>query len=107
MSEKKTIQFDYIKTNNYKECLIDGAHGGITPSGKVQISFYNERPPIPKSIVHEITDDGKLGKEVSRESRDAIVRNVELTAYLDPKAAIALHSWLGKQLEHFGITPIK
>ena len=98
----KKIQFDYIKTTNYKECHIDGAFGGITPSQKLQVSLFSERPPIPKSITNELHDDGKLGKEVSRDTRDAIIRNVEVTAYMDRTVAISLYEWLGKQL---GIKP--
>ena len=103
----KKIQFDYIKTNSYKECLVDGAFGGITPSKRVQISLFSERPPIPKSITHELSDDGKLGKEIDRDTRDAIIRSVEFTAYMDAKTAVSLYEWLGRQLEHLGVTPIK
>ncbi|MCD6183169.1 MAG: hypothetical protein J7K01_02585 [Thermovirga sp.] len=102
----KKIQFDYIKANNYKECSIDGAFGGITPSKKIQISLFSERSPIPKSITHELDEDGKLGKEIDRDTREAIIRNVEVTVYLNSAAAISLHNWLGKQIENAGITPI-
>jgi hypothetical protein len=34
----KRIKFDYLKSNYHREILVEGAHGGLTPKGHLQMS---------------------------------------------------------------------
>ena len=90
------INFHYIKANQFRVIHADGVHGGLHPRGNIQMSFFSERVPIPKKVSHEIADDGRLGKEIvaERESRDGIVREVEVGVVMGVEEARALVKWL-------------
>jgi hypothetical protein len=93
------IKFDYIKSNFHRVIHADGAWGGITPRGTIILSFWSERPPIPKQIVHQVTPEG-LGEEIKgeREGRDAMIREVEVSVIMDIGAAKAFLAWLQEKV---------
>ena len=95
-SKPKTIKFDYVKSNHFRVIHVDGAHGGVTGNGLIQMALYNERMPIPQSTVQAITPENTLGDELSeaRVVRQAIVREVEVEALMDLNTATALLKWL-------------
>lgn len=74
-----SINFDYIKGNNFRVVHADGAFLGLTGEGGMTITFYSERQPIPRRVVHKVEADGKIGPEIpeQRVVRDAIVREAE------------------------------
>ena len=97
---------DYIKSNQYRVVHVDGFFGGPTPSGKILITVWNERFPIPKSVAYAADREGT--KEVSRTGREAaIVREVEVGCLMDPGTAIALMVLLESQLKQAGLLPKK
>lgn len=87
---------------------VDGAIGGPSPNGHLVVSFFSERAPIPQQTEHRVQlvagqkDAGVIGDEIpeSRISRDAIVREVEVSLVLDYKTALTIHRWLGSRLEN-------
>lgn len=97
----KRIKFDYLKSNYHREILVEGAHGGLTPKGHLQMSVFNERRPIPKQTVHPVTEDGTIGLEIldERLSRDSIIRSVEATLLMDIPTAKIIYEWLRKHIE--------
>lgn len=96
---KSTVNFDYIKSPQHRVVHADGVWGGVTPRGLISMSFWNTRGPIPRRIVQEVGPGGELGKEVSRESRDAIVREVDVGVILDLEVARSLAKWLEDKIE--------
>jgi hypothetical protein len=94
------IRFDYIKSNQHREILVEGIHGGLTPRAKIQMSLFCERQPIPRQIAHEF-DGLKLGPEILSErlSRNAIIRSVDATLILDIETAEIMHNWLGLKIK--------
>jgi hypothetical protein len=80
----------------YKEMHVDGAFGGITPRGFINLSFYAERAPIPKSTEFEITESGTVGKQIahSPDSKTGILREFEMGIYMDLNAAKSLLDFL-------------
>ncbi|MCF8079571.1 MAG: hypothetical protein K9K88_09850 [Desulfobacterales bacterium] len=103
--EKKTVTFDYIKTEQHTEFPVSGAHGGITPAGKIQISFYQERLAIPKQVKHELKEDFSLGDEIQEEriARNSFIRSVPMTFLMDPNTALGIYQWLGERLKDCGV----
>lgn len=68
----------------YREIHVDGAHGGITTRRLINLSFYAERLPIPKSTDITIDEKGKvLKKEASSDSKFGVLREYELGIYMD------------------------
>lgn len=96
----RTVDFEYIKSGDYRVIYADGVHGGPTPRGMVQLSFYAERTPIPRKIVHQILDN-QLGPELRdrRESRSGIIRQVAATVVMSLDTARSLREWLDEKIE--------
>jgi hypothetical protein len=100
MSEKpKQIEVHYLKTPNYRSYHVDGVLGGITPAGTLYIELFLQRWPTPKSILHEVNDDGTLGKELGRDSKTGLIREVEAGLTMDLAAAEVIHGWLGEKIK--------
>lgn len=95
----KSVKFDYLKGRDYRVVPVDGAFGGLTPSGKIFFAMYGERPPIPVQVEHELAGSGQLGAEVGRTSRDAIVRDVEFASVMTPETARSIADWLVKRAD--------
>lgn len=93
------VAFDYLKAPNFQSLRADGVIGGITPSGRIHMAVYSERPAIPRRLTHEINEDGKLGKIVEVQSRDSIVREMSADVFLDLHAAEKINEWLSQQIE--------
>lgn len=102
--EKKTIdqvRFHYIKSNSFRVIHADGAFGGLSPRGGIHMALYNERLPIPRETVHEVTPEGKLGKEIrpERVAREGIVREVEVGVVMSIDTTRSLIEWLTRKVE--------
>lgn len=94
------ITFHYIKSNSFRVIHADGMWGGISPSGHLQMAFYNERIPIPQMTVHAVDPVKRIiGEEEERLVRDGIVREVECNVVMSLEVSERLHRWLGVQIE--------
>ena len=91
--------FHFIKSNHFRVIHGDGAWGGITPGGNLAIVFYSERMPIPQSIEHEITQDGTLGQRTNLESKQGVVREMEVEVVVNLEAAKGILNWLRGQID--------
>ena len=89
-----SVEFHYIKSNSFRVVHADGVWGGTTPRGYIAMSLFSERAPIPRKLIHEIMPDGILGQETGRESRDGIIREVEVEVKVDLEMAKSLIQWL-------------
>lgn len=97
--EPRHVAFDFIKSPHFRAVRADGAIGGVTPSGQIHVAFYSERNPIPRRVIHSVGSDGKLGEEIGRESREAIVREMDFDLFLSLRVAKSVHEWLGARIE--------
>lgn len=94
------ISFDYLKSNYYREILVTGAQGGLTPRGNIQMTVFAERQPIPNQTVHGVNEDGRIGNEIKekRLTRQSIIRSVESTLIMDLDTAKNIMNWLKKNI---------
>lgn len=99
-SSQARIHFHFVKSADFRVIHVDGAHGGITPHGYIQMTMYAERTPIPQRTTHSVSAEGKLGQEITDErlSRDGAIRECEVTALMDLKTAAALRKWLDEKI---------
>src|SRR5215218_251428 len=89
------LQFHFIKSNAFRVVHVDGVWGGITPQLNIQMALFNERRPIPQSIVQEIQPDLSITEITSeRVERLGLVREVEIEAVLSVETARSLITWL-------------
>ena len=94
------LKFDYIKSNVFRVIHADGVIGGPTPRLSIHMDFWSERFPIPQQTVHEVNPDGGLGEELKeeRQSRKAIVREVEIGVVMDLDTAKSFREWLNDKI---------
>jgi hypothetical protein len=96
------MEFDLIKSNFFRVVKCDGAFGGLAPNGSIHMGVYSERNPFPRKVVHSI-EQGHLGPEIleRRETRKAIVRELEVDVVLDIAGAMVLRQWLDSRIEQY------
>lgn len=99
--EGRTVNFDYIKSPLFRSIHVDGAIGAVTPNGHIHLSLYNERPAIPRQIIHELAPDGQLGEEIPgrRVSRGGIVREMDVDVYMSVETVESLRNWLTDKID--------
>src|SRR5262245_46249155 len=99
--DEKSVRFHYVKNPHFTTIHVDGAIGGITPSGDLHVAFYAERLPIPTLTEFEIGPDGKLGEEIldARVSREGILRELLVDAFMDLRTATQLRDWFQRNVE--------
>ena len=83
--DANVIRFHFIKAEQFRNIHVDGAHGGVTPKGLIQVAIYNERVPIPREVVHTVSEDGHLGDDVRR-----VPTQLEALALLDHVVGLLL-----------------
>ena len=94
------LTFKYIFADDYNPIFVNGAWGGVTPSGEITISFYLERAGLPITETHEINDKGILGKVLEKIPKDQIVvRYIENGLVLTLEGAKAIHDFLGQRIK--------
>jgi hypothetical protein len=96
------LEFDLIKSNFFRVVKCDGAFGGISANGSIHMGVYSERNPFPTKVVHSI-DNGQLGPEIEtlRETRKAVVRELEVDVAMDIAGAMVLRQWLDARIAQY------
>ena len=92
------LRVHMIKDPAFREIHADGAFGSVTPRGYIHFVLYAERAPIPREIVYEVDDDGFTEIPELRVSREGIIRELQVGAYLSIDAAEALSEWLRERV---------
>lgn len=90
------INFEYIKSTQFRVVHVDGVSGSITPGRLIHAAVFNERPAIPQRTFQRINPDGTLGSVIDEKtvSRGGIVRELEVDMVMSAEAARTLASWL-------------
>lgn len=96
--KEKNIQFHNKLSPNFREIHVDGAYGGITPRGYINLNFYAERFPIPKSTTYNLQEN-KLAEKITEECKAGIIREYEFGVYLDFNTATDIYNFLGQKIK--------
>lgn len=85
----------------YKPVHVDGVYGGITPRGLLNVSFFSERFPIPKSTEFRIDHENKTVSKIkdSADSKNGIIREYEVGVYMNLETAKSLNKFLAAKIE--------
>ena len=94
----ESITYDFIKSNLFRVLHVDGAWGGISPDGYIQMAIFSERRAIPRRVVYQLSE-GRVGPEIEREERPGLVREVEADLVMSLEAAVAIREWLDGRIE--------
>ncbi len=98
-SKDQTVKFKYIIPDNLKDCYINGAWGGVTPRGEIHLHAYSERNCIPKTCVHNVTKDGKLGEQIDMNAGGDYVRVIQSSLIMNLSTAKSLRKWLDDMIQ--------
>ena len=95
------VRFEYIKSNLFRVIHVDGAIGGLTPSGNIHMAVFNERLAIPQQIVIAVNPNGTLGGELkeSRVVREGVIREMDADLMMDLPTAKSILKWLKENIE--------
>lgn len=98
--EKPRVAFDYIKGQFFRVIRADGAIGAVTPNGHIHMALFSERQAIPRRLVHELSATGELGPPIPQEteSRNSIVREMDVDVFMPVEVAERIHKWLGEKI---------
>lgn len=67
---------------------VDGTTARRLPSGNVYLSFFLERGHKFEEVVHEVTAEGALGKEIKRKIKDGVCRELRFAIVASPAPAM-------------------
>jgi hypothetical protein len=93
------IKFDYVKSNYFRVITADGANASLAQKGKIFLSLFNERVPIPRQVIHQMLPNRTLGKEVENISREGLEREVEVGLLIDVNVAKAICEVLAQAIQ--------
>jgi hypothetical protein len=94
------VAFDYIKSSHFRVIHCDGVIGGMSPAGYIHATLFSERGAIPQRHIHRLNPDGQLGELVAEktQTRESIVREMDVDVVLSVSAAEVLIDWLIKRV---------
>ena len=98
-SEVPILPIKYRQSSSYQVYFADGAMGGWTPKSNLSIDFYVQRNAFPETIIHEISESGKLGKVLEQRGDKGITRERQFGLIINIQTAYELRDWLNKQIE--------
>lgn len=95
------VEIFYEKNPLYRTIHADGLIGGPTPNNSIYLGFYASRSVIPKSMTHNINDDGTLNSTGTpgADSKSGIFREIEIGVYMSKDTAKDMYEFLKKIFE--------
>src|SRR5262245_50628174 len=89
------VVFDHERSPDYRIIAVTGIWGGLVPSGQVMFDLVTELIRNPNRVRHDVTQDGKLGPEKSREPSERIIlRYSQVGVMVTPDVAERMGQWL-------------
>lgn len=98
------VQSHFVKTSDYRTTHASGVFGGIfTAEGMLNMTFFTDRPPLPKTLTMEIDEETKavIKHEVSKDSKEGMIREVSMSVNMDITVARQVSEWLIGQIRSF------
>ncbi len=99
--EERSIEFQYIFSDDYNPIYCNGAYGGVSTQGEIIVNFYLERMPIPNKMTHKLNADGTLGRveKTDPDTLDSkVIRFVSSGIILSESSAKSIYNWLGSKI---------
>jgi hypothetical protein len=95
------VPIHFVKSSHFRVVYASGVWYGGDSQQNLHLTFFNERPPIPKKLVFNLSEQGMIVSEdaAQRESKEGIVREIEIDVVLSVQAAVEFHKTLGENLK--------
>lgn len=100
---KLQVPIHFIKSTCFRVVHANGVWYGGDNQGNLHLTFFNERNPIPRKVVFNVNEKGAvLGEDASqRDSKEGVVREMEVDVVMSLRAAQELYATLGENLKAF------
>jgi hypothetical protein len=98
------IIYHFVKTSDFRTVLAHGVIGGIfTTDGQINMTFFTERPPLPKQVLMRFDDNTRqlINQEISEDSKQGIIREVSFGINMNVEVAKQVAGWLLNQIDLF------
>ena len=89
----------YIIPDDLRDYHIDGASVSATPARNINLHFFSERRPIPKTAVHEFDEKGNVLKDPKMIYGCEIVRLIQTSIVIELDTAKAIVNVLQKTIK--------
>ena len=95
------LPIHFVKSTCFRVIHANGVWYGGDNQGNLHMTFFNERNPIPKTMVVNLDERGAVISEdlSKRDSKQGIVREVEVDIVLSMQVAIELYQTLGENIK--------
>jgi hypothetical protein len=95
------LAINFLKSAYFRVVHASGVWYGGDGQGNLHLTFFNERNPIPKTVVLDINEHGMVvGEDLSkRDTKQGIVREMEVDVIFSFDAAMEFHKTLGENLK--------
>lgn len=103
-SAEPRIRYKFTKSPLYRDIHIDGIWGGVHPGGYIQMAVFKDRSHLPNVVEYEVSEDGRLGNEISRNLPDDITREIEVDIAMNLNVATLMRDWLSERIDE--LTPL-
>lgn len=92
-----------VKSHNYRQIHVDGVHGGLTPTGQINLSFFAQRLAIPKGTEFSVNESGAVENAIRdvNGSKSGIVREFEFGIYMDINTCESLKNFLESKIVEY------
>ena len=95
------VEFFFELDKDYRIIASNGVWGGLTPRGQLQLDFFVEKLAIPDSIKNAISEDGRIGKELSRSPMKRVVRRLQVGILLSIGEARDLIEFMNRKIAEY------
>lgn len=100
LERPKQLGIHYQRSRHYRTVHVDGAQVGVTPRLQVQFTLFSDQKPMPEFVLHEIGQDGNLGKQIEEVVKEGFIREVEINVVMDVTTASSLVNVLQTTLKN-------
>lgn len=89
---RENVEIRYEKSAQNRAIHASGVWGGITPDGNILMGLFSEKSALPETRTLRVNPSG--GLEDPPTPQGAVVREIEVEAFLSLSVAKALIPWL-------------
>lgn len=93
------VDVHYVKSAVFRVIHVDGSYCDLTPTGLVHMALFSQRKPIPQTLVHPISSDGRLEAPTGMAGKSGILREIEVGAMMSPQVAREIAELLIRQAD--------
>jgi len=91
----------FVKSSQFRVVHASGVWYSGDAQQNLHMTFFNERAPIPKKLVLNVNEQGVIMSEdmAQRESKEGVVREMEIDVIFSLQAALEFYKTLGENLK--------